>query len=159
MGTKPIRLRALHCLALWMVLSLGPFCFGEMPHPLVVRVLNGRDGQRLAGQLVTLHLSFGKASGVEHNLVLVYQTDSNGEVRVPMPEITPENLDVAVTLKANDLHCPRHVFTRIETVMREGLMVASHSRTRNPSTMQAAPGEIVFVARPPGILEKMLYDY
>lgn len=159
MGTKPIRLRALQCLALWMLLSLAPLCFGEMAPALVVRLLNAKDRHPVPGQLITLHLRFGKAAGAEHDLVFMLPTDSNGEVRFFMPEITPENLEVAVTLKDISLHCPAHVLTRTETVMRDGLIVPARSRGPNSSAIQAAPGEIVLVARPPNLLKKMIDNY
>src|ERR1700692_3105551 len=157
MGTKPTRLLPVDCLALWMLL-FGSLCFGQVAHPIIVRVLNGKDSTPIAGQIVIMHLRVGKASGDEHDIIVHYQTDSHGEVQI-LSELAPENLDVMVSLQGNNLHCPRHVLVKTSTVIREGLMVASHGRGLNSSTIQAAPGEIVFVARPLSALEKVVYGY
>jgi hypothetical protein len=150
MAIQPILLRPLHCLAIFLVLCLGPLCFGES---VVVQVLNGRDGKPVPD--VTLQLRFANAT---NTMVMNFRTDSNGEARFQLPQATPESLKVEVAFTSSGLHCPCRVLADAETVMRQGLTVARRARgSKLFAPIQPAPGHIVFVARPVGRLESILF--
>jgi hypothetical protein len=158
MATNRNRFRVLKCLAIWMVLSFASMCFGES---VVIQVLSRKDGQPLSGKVVTMEFRYAKTAGRENqDIALNLRTDSNGEVEFQMPSARPEFLAVLVDLNPSGLHCSCRVLASTETVLREGLTVADRTRAANTSApVQSAPGHILFVARPPTLLEKVIYGY
>jgi hypothetical protein len=154
MANQRTFLRPLNCLALFLVLCLGPLCFGES---VVVQVLNGMDGTPVRDQFVTMQLRNASAKTV---MALNSRTDSNGKAHFLLPQTTPESLNVEVQLSAPALHCTCQTLVKTEAVIREGLVVSRRIRnSRLSAPIQPAPGHIVFVARPSSLLEKVLFDY
>jgi hypothetical protein len=152
MANPRILLRPLNCLAIFLALCLCPLCFGES---VVVQVLNGRDGAPVADQFVTMHLHFANSNTM---MTLNTKTDTHGDARFQLPHITPESLEVEVELTQPGLHCPYHVHGRMQSVMSEGLMVTARMHgSRLSAPIQTAPGHIVFVARPSGRWETVLF--
>lgn len=155
MANRRTLLRPLNCLALLLVLCLGPLCFSES---VVVQVLNSRDGTPIPDQFVTMQLRNASAKTV---MALNSRTDSNGKAHFLLPQTQPETLNVEVQLSAPALHCTCQTLVNTESVIREGLIVVSR-RIRNSklsAPVQPAPGHIVFLARPSSLLEKVLFDY
>jgi hypothetical protein len=143
----------MQCLAILLVLCLGPLCFGES---VVVQVLNGRDGTPVPDQFVTMKLRNANATTM---VALNSRTDANGEARFQLPQTLPTALDVEVALTQPGLHCPSHLLGNTERVMHDGLMVAARMHgSKLSAPIQTAPGHIVFVARPSLLLEKVLFE-
>jgi hypothetical protein len=152
-----IILPAVKCLALLLVLSLAPLCFGES---VVVEVLNGGNGQPVPGQVVTMSFHYAKVEGAKDHVVVVSRsTGEDGAALFAMPSGGPEILEIAVNLKAAFLHCSCRAVTSTESVTREGLMLSSRilgSKSSVPTPQK--PGHVIFVARPAKLFEKVLFD-
>ena len=155
MAKPSVMLRAGKCLALAIVLCLAPACFGEL---VVIKVLNGANGAGVANQLVTVQLRYAKSSG-KRNDIQISRTDSDGELRFLVRDIRPESLEVNVQVEEKGLRCSCRVKTEPETVLRKGLVVSRGSLRKTAPAVEAQPAEIVFIARPSGFLEKMMYEY
>ena len=160
MATKRFIQRALKGMAVIAVLCLGPLCFAES---VVVRVVN-MNGEPLGEQPVTMQLRYGKtATGEDRIIVLRYITDLSGEADFQLPLAKPQALGVDVQFAAKGLHCSCRVVTQTDTVIREGITVVhrAHGSKTSPTspTIQPRPGQIVFIARPASLFQKVMYDY
>jgi hypothetical protein len=153
MANQPTVLHAPTCLAILVMLFLCPLCFAQS---VTVRVVD-TTGQPISDQVVTAHFLFANPA---NDRAFNQRTDANGEALLQLPQPTPEAMDVEVGLVQTNLHCSCRVLAKTERVMREGLTIAGRTRgVKSSKPIPPTPGHIIFVARPPSLLEKVLFDY
>lgn len=127
-------------------------CFAQ---ELTIRVLNAKDGKPLPEESVTVQF-LGQAAAPPP---LQLQTDQIGEARFDVPTPSPKVLSVRVVLTSERWHCACSVMTETAKVVRDGVTQAPPRKDEqsSKSNLIAKPGEIVVVARPFTLLEKLLF--
>jgi hypothetical protein len=124
--------------ALVWLIFVSSVCFAQ---ELKVRVINGKDGQPLPKQAVTVQ--FVNETPVTASSPLRLETDANGEVRFGIPKPLPEHLHVRVALTSEYWHC--------------GCCALRKGAKANDVPARTEPGEILIIARPFTFGERLLY--
>ena len=158
-------LHAAKCLAIAAVLCIASPCIAEAAEYVELKVVHGEDGTAVREQYITIQLRYENKSGEKRETVELYRTtDSAGETYFRLPKIKPDTLQIEVRFKEKGYKCACRVVTELETVMQNGLVVSRGNRDAKSSSPDSAalgakPGRIVFVARPTGLLERIVFDY
>ena len=139
----------------WLIV-VSSVCFAQ---ELKVRVINGKDGQPLPKQAVTVQ--FLNDTPVTASSPLRLETDPNGEVRFGIPKPLPEHLNVRVALTSEYWHCGCWVMADTSKVVQEGITQPALSKgaKANDVPAKAEPGEILIIARPFTFGERLLYPF
>lgn len=140
-------------LALWS----GPFCFACRGQAVTIRLINANDGRPLQKQPVSVTLFYGK--GEKSPASLTFETDLNGEVHFDLLRPAPERLSAQVRLTSEHWRCGCGVVIPTKTLVEEGVIGPLPGGQSGLSTapINAAPGQILFVARPLSFWERLLY--
>lgn len=143
-----------HMRAFFWALVLSQVCFAQS---VKVRVVNGWDGHSLPRQGVSVEFFYEKPPKVTPPQRLT--TDANGEAQFSIPESLPEHIDVTVALTSEYWHCACGVMADTEEVLHKGILQDRRSNVPNAPFPLAnrEPGQIVFLARPFGFFEELLY--
>ena len=135
--------------------SLGS-CFAQV---VTIRIVNPNNGKPLHGRQVSVSLRYEKGESVpekyDANLNLV--TDANGEVRFALPNPAPRYISAEVSLPEIWGCCG--LLATTDEVIRVGIVgpVGTVGSGRSAPPAKAVPGEILFLARPPSLWERLLY--
>lgn len=152
-----MRRRCFWCLICFLLLCVSPCCHGQA---ITIRIINGKNGQPVARQHVSLSLLYGddETRPAKYDAIQRLDTDANGAARFILPKPAPEHLSVLVRMTSEHWHCgcgaPPLVVTK--ELIQKGIV---EGRELGPSgkSVTAGPGEIVFVARPFTFFETLLY--
>jgi len=148
--------RAIKSLVILLALSLCQPCFGDT---VTVRVINGKSGRPLSRQEVLVQFldeKVEKAPAIDSS-VLRLETNPNGEATFSIPDALPETLWIRVNLTSKHWHCGCMKFAKTETVIHKGVDAEPPPQSAVSSPVQAKPGQVVFIARPPTLIERLLY--
>jgi len=154
MAKQRMLLQTGRCLMLASVLlCMAPRCFAEY---MTLKVVHEGDGTPVSEQYITMQLQY-ENSGEQRQIS--QRTDSAGEARFRVPLRRPDSVRIEVHFNERGFRCSCRVQTEPETVFRTGLVIAPRTRkSENSSLIEARPGQIVFVARPSSLLQKILFD-
>jgi hypothetical protein len=120
-----------------------------------IRVIDMK-GQAIANQPVRVSFFAEKLAKAADAVTL--ETDARGEASFNLPEPAPPHLEVRVNLKDNRWFCNCVLMTDTSTVLQRGVVEwAPHESPAPKLWPDAQPGHIVFVARPIGFFERLLY--
>lgn len=143
-----------------LVLLVGPFCCAQV---VTVRVINAAGGHPLQKQHVSVSLLYGKGektpSKYEANLTL--ESDANGEAHFTLPEPAPPHISAQVRLTSEHWRCGCGVLAVTRDVIQKGIVgpLPGGEPKKTATFLKAAPGEILFVARPLSFFERLLYPF
>jgi hypothetical protein len=140
-----------------LLLGISPSCFGQV---IRLGVINGKNGNPLAKQHVSIALEYreGEPKPAKCDRHLSLETDANGIIKVSLPEPAPAHFPAGARLTSEYWHCvcntPPSVITKV--ILEEGIVVGGDLRSPQ-AFVKAAPGEILFVARPFAFFERIFY--
>ena len=137
---------------LWTVL-LGDVCFAQS---VTVRVINDNDKRPVPKQAVMVQFFYENPKGISAPTYLT--TDDTGETRFTILEPRPKQVSVGVTLTSERWRCACWLKVEPTRMLQKGALMKPPGNLARPSRTpsDAKPGEIVFVARPYTLLEKLL---
>jgi len=149
------------CAAFIFLVSLGS---SSLAQTVTIRVANGNDGRPLQGQPVSVSLLYeqGETTPAKYDTNLSLRTDANGEARFVLPKPAPAHVGAQVRLTSEHWHCVCMVLTVTQDVIQKGIVDSDASVSeprRSPALVKAVPGEILFVARPFSLWERLLYPF
>jgi len=141
-----------------VLFSVGS-CFAQV---VVIRAVNGNNGQPLQGRQVSVSLLYGKGEPApekyEASLNLV--TDANGEAHFALPSPAPAHISAQVRVPES-WRCGCGVLATTEELIHTGVVAPGATvGSGNPATgAKIVPGEILFSARPLSFWERLLYPF
>jgi hypothetical protein len=152
---KTHHLRNLFCL---LPIWLGSLCFAQL---VTIRVIDARNGYPLQKRQASLRLLYGKneKTPAKYEPTLLLETDDNGEAQFKLPEPAPEHLEAWVGITSEEhwwCGCLLSVLT--QDVVQKGIGGSwpGPGSQKSPVSEKAVPGEILFLARPWTLFEKLL---
>ncbi len=152
-----VKSRYYRCLVWLLLLWINSFCFRQV---IRIRVINGKTGQPLPRQEVSVSLLYGigEKAPAKYDAVLHLETEVNGAAQFTLPESVPAHLSVGARLTSQYWHCgcaaPALVVT--QELIEKGI-VEGEKLTTPAIPVKAEPGEILFVARPFTLFERLFY--
>ena len=92
---------------------------------VTVRVVDITKGHPLPRQQVSINLRYDKGQAVPaiYNASQQYETNSNGETQIVLPEPPPKYLDINVRIDDNRWHCGCVILANIQEVTQKGILV------------------------------------
>jgi hypothetical protein len=142
-----------------LLLALAPNCPAQA---ITVRVVNVDNRRPLEKQRVSVVLMYFKPESVplKQNLNLSFETDLNGEAHFGLPTPAPKHLSVLVSLTSEHWHCGCWVMVTTETLVKEGVVGTVPAKSKNAAAhLNAVPREILILARPFSLFERLLYPF
>jgi hypothetical protein len=140
-----------------VAVSFGPICFGQT---IKVRVVNGKTGHPLQKQPLSISLLYEKSEKepAKYEKVLNLETDSMGESQFDLPNPAPSHLGAVVHLTSEHWHCGCVVLVTTQDLVKKGVVSAMQNANADASRpqVQAEPREILFVARPLTLFERLI---
>ena len=123
-------------------------------------MINAADGSPLPKLKVAVSLLYekGEATPVKFNAHSSLETDANGEAKFRLPEPSPKHLSARAEINWARWHCGCGVLVATKDVMRKGIVnsaASSGQLRKSPNLNRAVPGEILFVARPLSLFERL----
>ena len=139
--------------ALAWVLLLSSLCPAQ---ELTVRVLNAKNRKPLAKETVTVQYLYKKPPSASAPLRL--QTDNHGEARFPLPNSETSELNVMASLTSEHWNCGCWVMAESAKVMQYGVVGPTPTvNTKNVEDFKSGPGEVVVLASPFTLWQRLLY--
>ena len=139
------------------ILSISPSCFGQV---IKVRIINGRDGNPLPKQPIAVSPLYeeGEQKPEKYDALLHHDTDAKGTAQFDLPEPSPAHLSVGARLTSKYWHCGCDIPARVVTkeLVQKGIVVGRELSSPTTS-VNAEPGEILFVARPLTFFQRLFY--
>jgi len=138
-------------------LVLNSFCAAQV---LTIRVVDTRTGHALPKEQVSVSLLYAKGEAVppKYDAIIHLETDSNGDVRVSLPEPVPIHIAVQVTLTSEHWRCGCGVLATTQDVIQSGIVGPQPgSRPKDRIAPTKSPGVILILARPLTFWERLLY--
>jgi hypothetical protein len=132
----------------------------EQGQAIKIRIINGKNGHPLPKQPVSVSLLYeqSETKPEKYDAIQHLDTDANGVAQFSLPEPAPAHLGVVVRLTSEHWHCgcdaPALVVTK--ELIQKGI-VKGRELSSPAKSVTAAPGEIVFVARPFTFFEALFY--
>ena len=143
-----------------LALLVGPFCFAQV---VTVRVINAANGRPLQKQHVSVSLLYdgGQKPPPRSEAIVTLDTDANGEARFTLPQPAPLHMSALVRLTSEHWVCGCRVLAATADVIQMGIVdsVPGGKSKKAAASLKAAPGEILFVARPFSFFERLLYPF
>jgi hypothetical protein len=142
----------------FLLLWISPCCFGQI---IRVRIINGENGHPLPKQQVSVSLLYekGEQKPARYDEVLNLETDVNGEAHFKLPEPPPVHFSAQVRVDWSRWKCGCGVLGSTDDLIQKGIL--GPEPTTNPKNSDAlftaVSGEVLFVARPLTIFERLLY--
>lgn len=150
----------LRCLACIPLLWLGPACLAQA---VTIRVINGNNGQPLQKQkvFVTLLYDDGGKPPAKYDANLALETDKNGEAGFSLPLPPPAHLSAQVHVDSARWRCGCGALVATSDLIQKGILgPVPPTESRNSSVpIKAAPGQILLVARPLSLWERLMYPF
>jgi len=150
-------LRYLACIPL---LWLGPPCLAQA---VTIRVINGNNGQPLQKQKVFVSLLYddGGRPPEKYDANLSLETDNAGEAQFSLPASPPAHLAAQVHVDSARWRCGCGVLVATRDLIQKGIVgPVPPTESRNSfAPIKAGPGQILLVARPLSIWERLLYPF
>ena len=146
-------------LASFLLLWVEPSCVAQ---PLTIRVINAVDGRPLQKQKVSVSLLYekGERTPPRYDTTLSLETDVNGEAHFRLPDPAPAHLSAQVHLPSEHWRCGCGILAVIQDLIQKGAVeLPGGVSKKSAASVKAAPGEIVFVARPLSFFERILYPF
>jgi len=128
-------------------------CLGQK---IIVRVVDSRNGHPLPEQQISISFLYGENGKASQGKPLLLQTDAEGQAFFSLPEPLPQHLSAQVHLSSHHWRCGCAVLVSTQDLIQKGA-VGAESQKPASGAAKAGPGEIVFVARPLGFFERLLY--
>jgi hypothetical protein len=151
-------MQAFRYLALILPLWLGPACLAES---VTIRVINASDGRPLQNQEVSVSLLYekGQAAPTKYDANLALRTDAAGQVTFVVPAPAPAHISAQVRVAPSRWRCGCGVLVATQELIRDGVVgpLPAADTGKSPAPFKAAPGEILFVARPLSFWERLMY--
>jgi hypothetical protein len=143
-------------LACFLLLFVAPACRAQT---VTVRLINSADGHPLPKQTVMLSLFYDKGEKPAANFTrgLTLETDTNGRAQFTLPDPPPAHLAASVKIDWARWHCACTLLAATEDVTRKGIVVSAAVHG-DSTAAKAAPGEVLFLARPLTFFERILYQ-
>jgi hypothetical protein len=150
----------LRYLTLLCVLSVGFTCSAQT---VTIRVVNANDGSPLQHQPVAVSLLYdkGQVPPAKYDANLSLQTDADGEAHFALPVPAPAHISAQVRVAPSHWRCGCGVLVATEDLIRDGVVgpLPAADAGKSAAPFKAAPGEILFVARPLSFWELLLYPF
>ncbi len=139
-----------------LLLAIAPNCLAQA---ITVRVVNADKGRPLKNQRVSVVLMYFKPESAppKQNPNLRLETNLSGEAHFALPTPAPGHLSALVTLTSEQWRCGCFMLATTETVIRRGVVGPIPAKSKNVARFKPVPGEILIVARPPTLFERLLY--
>jgi hypothetical protein len=130
---------------------LSGVCFGQQ---VTVRVVNGSDGQPLPGWKVSVFFVNGTPGKQDVKELQPLQTDSDGKAQFALPQPVPDVLNVYAFPQTHNWY-PGSVKTKTSVVMQLGTQ--SPSGVKTPEKVRGQPGQILILAKPITVWDKIIH--
>jgi hypothetical protein len=146
-------------LACFLLLWVAPLCLAQ---PVTIRVINAVDGRPLQKQEVSVSLLYekGERTPARYDTTLNLETDVNGEAHFRLPDPAPAHLSAQVHLTSGHWRCRCGILAVTQHLIQKGAVEPPGGVSKKSGvSVKAAPGEIVFVARPLSFFERLLYPF
>ncbi len=149
------RLGHLVCL---VPVCLASVCYAQL---ITIRVIDARDGHPLQKREASLRLLYGndEKTPTKYEPTLLLETDLDGEAQFRLPEPAPQHLEAWVDITSEGhwwCICTLSVVTL--DVVQKGVVGPrwGHRSEKPPASVKTVPGEILFLARPWTLLDRLL---
>jgi hypothetical protein len=141
----------------WLLLVWSSsHCFSQV---ITVRIINDKNGHALPGQRISVSLFYGKGETApeKYESKLSLETDANGVAQFALPQPAPAHLWVGAGLPSQYWFCScnTRALEGTQELIEKGIVGRLDSKSSK--VPDAKPGQIVFVARPYNLLERILY--
>jgi hypothetical protein len=128
---------------------------------LTVRIVNARSGRPLRGETVTVALLYGRGQTppAGYPAIMNQQTDARGEARFLLPKRLPEHFSAQAQVDWSRWRCGCGILGSTRALLRRGVVgpVARTGLRKPAPPLKATPGEVLFVARPLSLFQRLLY--
>jgi hypothetical protein len=142
-------------LACFLLLCGGPLCLAQA---VTIQVINGDNGRPLQKQIVSVTILYGKGESApaKYDATLDIETDVNGAAQFRLPEPAPAQFAAQVRMDWARWHCGCGVLAVTQVVIQKGIVESAADRKKSAVPMNPVPGQILFVARPLSLFERLL---
>lgn len=141
-----------------LLLWLGPFCLAQA---VTIRVINADGGRPLQKQKVSVTLLYdkGEKRPAKYDATLALETNTSGEAQIKLPEPAPAHLAVSLPIDWGRWHCAGAcgVLAVTQDVIGKGIVESAADHKKSGASIEAIPGEILFIVRPLSFFERLLY--
>ena len=158
MDGKDSRTRHFRYLVWFLVMSVHSLCLAQR---ITIRLIDVSNGRPPPNRQVSLSLLYGKneRTPAKYEAALHSKTDSSGQSEFRLPEPEPAHLSIWADVTSSEhwwCVCSALVATR--DVNEKGYVAPQPGpwAQKEPSSAKAVPGEILFLARPWNLLERIL---
>jgi hypothetical protein len=156
MKTRHLRC-LLYLLPAWLPLWLGSLCVAQL---ITVRVIDSRNGHPLQKRHVSLRLVYGKGekAPAKYEPTLLLETDGNGLAQFKLPDPPPEHFEAWVDISSEERWwCGCFLSVVTQDVLDKGVVgMRPGPGRKSPPPQKAIAGEILFLARPWTLIERLL---
>jgi hypothetical protein len=134
-----------------------------MGQEVTVRVINVANGRPLPKQAFSVSLLYDKKYDQEipakYDAVLNLETDANGEAHFKLPEPPPVHFSAQARVDWSHWKCGCAIMGSTNDLIQKGIVgpVAAIDSKKYAALLKPAPGQILFVARPLSLIERLLY--
>jgi hypothetical protein len=142
-----------------LLLCLGPICLAQ---EVTVRLINAANGRPLQKQAVSVSLlydkRYDKSIPAKYDAVLNLETDVNGEAHFRLPVPPPAHFSAQVHVDWSRWRCGCGIMGSTDDLIGKGIVGPVPTTDSSTSVrLKAAPGQVLFVARPLSFFERLLY--
>jgi hypothetical protein len=124
---------------------------------VTIRVVNIRNGQPLPKQRISLSLFYEKEElrPEKYDRTIRMETRINGEAQIRLPEPPPKHLYLFLKMSSKYWHYVFDIDICTQELIQHG-KVGPLPDTKTASVpVEAAPGEVIFIARPYTFIERL----
>ncbi len=140
-----------------LLLWFGPLCFGQV---IKVRIINGKNGRPMPREQVSVTLLYEKGEKLPAKYVTLQtvETDGNGIAEFSLPDPAPAHLSVGAHLTSEYWRCgcAAPALAATPEVIQKGA-IEGRELWSMATPIDARAGEVIFIARPLTLLERLLY--
>jgi hypothetical protein len=141
-----------------LLVSLHPLCLAQL---VTIRVIDVRNGHPVTNRQVSLSLLYAKDEKIpaKDGATLRGKTDSSGQAEFRLPEPRPPQVYAWADVTSSEhWWCVCSVLVETQDLIQKGYVALQPGPWANkkPSSTKAVPAEIIFLARPWNLLERIL---
>ncbi|MGO9127040.1 MAG: Ig-like domain-containing protein [Terriglobales bacterium] len=146
-------------LVVWLLLvSLHPYSLAQL---ITIHVIDVRNGRPVQNRQVSLSLLYSKGEKIPGNQepTLRGKTDSNGKAEFTLPEPGPAQVSAWADVTSLEYWwCSCYAALTTQELTQKGYVTSQPGpwAKNKPSSIKAVPAEILFLARPFNLFERIL---
>jgi hypothetical protein len=142
----------------FLLLSVHSLCLAQR---ITIRLIDVRDGRPLPNRQVSLSLLYDKDERTppKYEAALYSKTDSNGQAEFRLPEPAPAHLSAWADVTSSEhWWCICSALVATQDAIQKGYVAPQPGpwAQKKPGSAKAVPAEILFLARPWNLLERIL---